>query len=218
MIVAPSILSADFSNLQRDISKLGNSSCNYIHIDVMDGHFVPNISFGLPIIKSIRSYTDKVFDVHLMISCPSKYIKDFVFAGADIISIHREITEDIFSNLEKIKQNKVKAGIVYNPDTDLADIEEYFPHVDQIILMSVFPGFAGQKFIPNALKRGKEVSKKINNFFSKTGKKIDLEIDGGVDDNNIKQIKESGFNIAVAGSYIFKNSDFEAQILKLLNG
>lgn len=183
----------------------------------MDGHFVQNITFGGIVVKSIRSYSKKIFDVHLMISSPSKYVDSFIDAGADIISIHREIKEGIIPTLEKIRSQNIKAGIVYNPDTDIKDIEDYFPHIDQVILMSVFPGFAGQKFIPETLTRGKQVRQKIDTFFEKTAKKIDLEIDGGVNDQNIKQIKEAGFNIAVAGSYVFKNKDIEEPISKLIN-
>lgn len=218
MIISPSILSADFSNLQKEVSNLENSSCQYIHIDVMDGHFVQNITFGAVVVNSIRPHSKKTFDVHLMISSPSKYVGSFIDAGADIISIHREVKEDIIPTLQEIRSQNIKAGIVYNPDTDIEDIEKYFPYIDQIILMSVFPGFAGQKFILETLNRGKQVRQKINNFFSKTGKKIDLEIDGGVNDQNIKQIKEAGFNIAVAGSYVFNNKDIEKPILKLING
>lgn len=218
MIISPSILSADFSNLQKDIIKLEKSSCPYIHVDVMDGHFVSNISFGPLIIKSIRPYSDKIFDVHLMISQPSKYVNAFIDAGADIISIHTEIGENTISILQEITAKKIKSGIVYNPDTNIEGIEKYFPYVDQIILMSVFPGFAGQKFIPETLDRGKKVFEKIQDFSNKTGKKIDLEIDGGVGEDNIAEIKKAGFNIAVAGSYIFKNSNFETQIQKLVNG
>ena len=210
-IISPSILSADFSNLKSEIIGLENSSCEYIHVDIMDGHFVPNISFGQDIVKSIRPYSQKTFDVHLMISHPEKYIKNFVDAGSDIILIHREINGNIIEILKEIRNYNKKCGIVYNPDTNISDIENYFPYIDQILLMSVFPGFGGQKFIENTLERGYEVRKKI----SQSNLDIDLEIDGGVNGDNINVIKEAGFNIIVAGSYIFNSQDIEAKIQTL---
>ena len=212
--VSPSILSCDFSNFQNELEKIEKTSCEYIHIDVMDGHFVNNITFGYELISSLRKHSSKVFDVHLMMMHPEKYLKRFVESGSDIITIHSEIETNVIEVLKNIRSLGVKASIAFNPNTSINNIEKYFPYVDQILLMSVFPGFAGQSFISNTLKRGKEVKDKIKNSLFQ---KIDLQIDGGVNNTNAKVIRESGFNILVSGSFILKSNDLENAINQLRN-
>lgn len=206
--ISPSILSCDFANLGVDIKRLDKSSAEYIHIDVMDGHFVPNLTFGPPVIKALRSYTEKIFDVHLMISNPQKFLDDYIESGADILMVHHQIKADKIDILKYIRSKNIKSGIVFNPDISIEKIEDYFPYVDQILLMSVFPGFGGQKFIEASLERGAIVSEKIK----KSGYDIDLEIDGGVNLENVGKIKEAGFNVLVSGSTIFKSVDIETVI------
>ncbi len=209
--IAPSVLSSDFSKLGLELKDLDQTSCEYIHLDVMDGHFVPNLTFGPPIIKAIRPYSNKVFDVHLMMSEPEKYLIAFKEAGADILGIHREIKANVFSLLQQIRNLGMRASITYNPDTSIDDIEDFFPYVDQILIMSVFPGFGGQKFIETSLDRGRMIREKID----RAKVSIDLEIDGGVNLKNISEIKKAGFNVIVSGSTIFEAKDREAIITQL---
>ncbi len=204
--ISVSILSADFMNLESAIESINASDIEYIHLDVMDGHFVPNLTFGYELISNIKKKTSKKLDTHLMISNPEKYIDHYIDSGSNILSIHQEISSDVIPILEKIRANKVMPGLVFNPDTPIDNIEKYFPYVDQILLMSVFPGFAGQKFIPETLERGKQVRDKIN--ASKYS--IDLEIDGGVSEKNIEEIRKAGFNIFVSGSYLFRGNNLSA--------
>ncbi len=211
--VSISLLSANFLNLEKDLDLINKSPIDYIHLDVMDGHFVPNLTFGYEIIQAIRKKTNKVLDTHLMISNPEKYVEKYIESGSDIISIHSEIQYDVIELLKKIKKLKAKPCLVFNPDTSIENIEKYFPYVEQILLMSVHPGFSGQKFIQKTLSRGKEVFEKIK----KSNYKIDLQIDGGVSDNNIKEIKEAGFNIFVSGSYLFKENNLARNLAKLLD-
>ena len=215
--IAPSLLSCDFSRLKEAVLELEKSSAEYVHLDVMDGHFVPNITFGASVIAAIRPFSKKIFDTHLMIENPSLFLEDFVKAGSDIISIHSEIEEDVVFLLKKIRRLGKKAGLVFNPETSLEGEENYFPFLDQILLMSVHPGFGGQKFIPSVLERGRFVSEKIKTYCKASNKTIDLEIDGGINDENIVAVKESGFDVAVAGSFLYNQPNLEKGVLKLRN-
>lgn len=201
-ILSPSILSADFGNLARDIHTIDEAGAEYIHIDVMDGIFVPSISFGMPIIKSIRPLTDKVFDLHLMIEEPIRYVDEFVSLGADIITVHVEACKDTAATLKRIKELGVKAGITLNPDTPLSDVREFLPLVDMLLIMSVVPGFGGQKFIEASLDKLREAVI----LRDELGLNYDIEVDGGVNFNNIRDIHEAGANIIVAGSTVFKGN------------
>lgn len=201
-ILSPSILSADFGNLARDIHTIDEAGAEYIHIDVMDGVFVPTISFGMPIIKSIRPLTDKIFDLHLMIEEPIRYADEFTSLGADIITVHVEACKDTAATLKRIKELGVKAGITLNPDTPLSDVREYLPLADMLLIMSVVPGFGGQKFIEASLDKLREAVI----LRDELGLNYDIEVDGGVNFDNIRDIHEAGANIIVAGSTVFKGN------------
>lgn len=201
-ILSPSILSADFGNLARDIHTIDEAGAEYIHIDVMDGVFVPTISFGMPIIKSIRPLTDKIFDLHLMIEEPIRYVDEFTALGADIITVHVEACKDTAATLKRIKALGVKAGITLNPDTPLSDVREFLPLADMLLIMSVVPGFGGQKFIEASLDKLREAVI----LRDELGLNYDIEIDGGVNFDNIRDIHEAGANIIVAGSTVFKGN------------
>ncbi|MBN8215386.1 MAG: ribulose-phosphate 3-epimerase [Spirochaetes bacterium] len=208
---APSILSSDFSRFGEEIARLDRSSCDYIHVDVMDGHFVPNLTFGAPVVKAMRPFAKKVFDVHLMMDQPEKYLADFREAGADIIGIHREIRADLKDVLARIRALGARASLTFNPDTPVDGIEEFLPLVDQVLLMSVHPGFGGQSFIPAALDKGYRVRQAIR----KGGHPVDLEIDGGINAETARLAREAGFNVLVAGSWLYKHPDFEAGLASL---
>ncbi|MGL6186795.1 MAG: ribulose-phosphate 3-epimerase [Clostridium chrysemydis] len=198
--IAPSILSADFSKLGEEIELLHRSDCEFIHIDVMDGMFVPNITLGAPIVKALRGKTDKVFDVHLMVENPSRFIDDFVDAGADIITIHYEAEKHIDRAISYIKSKGVKAAIALNPGTPVCLIKDLIKKLDMVLIMSVNPGFGGQSFIDYSLDKVKEVDALRKEF----NKDLIIQIDGGVGLDNIKTVREAGVDVAVAGSAVYK--------------
>ncbi len=210
--IAPSILSADFSKMGEEVASLEQCGADLIHCDVMDGVFVNNITFGIKMVEDIRKKTTLPLDCHLMIVHPEKYVERFAKAGADIITVHYEACQDNLKEvLELIKRTGVKCGAVINPDTPVEKIKEVIPLCDMVLLMSVFPGFGGQKFIPEVLGKLREVSALIK----ACGKEIDLEIDGGVNAENIEEIKAAGANVVVAGSAVFKAADRAAMIASL---
>tara|TARA_X000000950_G_C13838284_1_gene629071 strand:+ start:382 stop:1038 length:657 start_codon:yes stop_codon:yes gene_type:complete len=206
--IAPSILSANFSKLGEEIKLLDESSCDYIHIDIMDGHFVPNITFGPDLVKSLRSLTKKKFDVHLMMNPVSNFIDSFSNAGADIITIHEEISEDVLFCLKQIKKSGIKAGISIKPCTPSKKISKFLNFVDLVLVMTVEPGFGGQKFLYSQLKKIKEVKELIGK------RKIDIEVDGGINIENAKETIKAGANILVSGSTIFKEKNYQKKILE----
>ena len=200
--IAPSILSADFGQLGSEIKRLEEAGADMIHIDVMDGHFVPNLTVGPPVINTLRKYTKLPFDVHLMISPVHKYIKDYAEAGANIITIHPEATDNLQESIKHIKNFGKKVGISLNPNTQIDIIEKLLVEINLVLIMSVHPGFAGQKFIPNVLDKIKEL-KKIKD---KKNLNFDIEVDGGINFDNSKLVIEAGANILVSGTTIFKNN------------
>ena len=209
MIVAPSILSADFGNLKDSIAKV--KSAKWLHVDVMDGHFVPNISIGPVVIKGLRQYTDQVFDTHLMITDPKKYAEVFVKAGSDRITFHIETEEDPYGLIEYLRELDVKVGVSIKPNTDISKIRELIPLIDQVLVMSVEPGFGGQAFMPNALDKIRDISE----FRKLWNPELLIVVDGGINQDTGKQCIEAGADVLVAGSYVFNSEDPEERINSL---
>ncbi len=214
IIVAPSMLSSDFANLQNEIDKLNSTSCEWIHFDVMDGHFVKNLTFGAPIIKALRNKSSKIFDVHLMMDYPMDYLDDFVDCGSDYISIHYESIGvkqlGVSYCLETIRSKGVKAGLVIQPDTDIAQIISYLPYCDLVLIMSVYAGFGGQSFIKDSLHKIALLKDLIKDFENKPL----ISVDGGINDKTISDVRLAGANCVVSGSYIF-NGDYNERIESL---
>ena len=195
--ISPSILSADFSQLGNEIKRLEEAGADLIHVDVMDGHFVPNLTFGPSVISSIRNKTKKCFDTHLMISNPDEYIEQYKNAGSDIITVHKEVCGHLDKTLSSIKNTGCKAGVSINPGTDISGLEYVLDKIDLILVMSVNPGFGGQKFINSSIQKIKKIKELVQNF------NIDIEVDGGIDDKTATLVKNAGANILVSGSFIF---------------
>ncbi len=205
--LSPSILSSDFGRLGEDIRVVDEAGAEYIHIDVMDGMFVPSITIGMPVVKSIRKYTDKVLDVHLMIEDPDRYIVEFAEAGADIITVHAEACKHLDRTVELIKAQSVMAAVALNPATSLDTIEYILPKLDMVLIMSVNPGFGGQKFIPYSLDK----IRNLKSIIDERGLNVDIEVDGGVNLMNVSDVIDAGANIIVAGSAVF-NGDAAANV------
>ncbi len=201
--ISPSILSADFSQLGKEIKKLENAGADMIHVDVMDGHFVPNLTIGPPVIKALKKNSQLPFDVHLMIAPVHKYIESYASAGADIITIHPEATNDLLESINKIREFKKKVGVSLNPETKIEIIKEHLDQIDLILIMSVNPGFGGQKFMPEVLNK----VKKLDEIRKNLKLNFVIEIDGGIDFENSKLAIESGVDILVSGTTIFKNNN-----------
>ena len=213
--VSPSILASNFSSLGEEVQSITKAGADYIHVDVMDGHFVPNLTIGPDVVKSIRDKSDIPFDVHLMIDPVQPYIEGFINAGADIISIHPEANDDTDACLKKIKSHNVKAGLAINPDTNWEVVKPYMDVLDLILVMSVHPGFGGQKFISSALDKLETLRKEID----QSGRDIELEIDGGINFENIQSVINAGANVIVAGTTTFKGGQSEyANNIKKLRG
>jgi ribulose-phosphate 3-epimerase len=210
-IIAPSILSADFSRLGEEIAAIEKGGADWVHVDVMDGHFVPNITIGVPVVASIRKITKLPLDVHLMIQNPDKYIEKFAKAGANIITVHVETSPDLHRSVQFIKNQDCKAGVSLNPATSLATLDHILAEVDMILIMTVNPGFGGQEFIPSVLPKIKRLREKI----SEKGIGVDIEVDGGVNINTISKVAQAGGNIFVAGNAIFTTPNYGKTISEL---
>lgn len=211
LVIAPSILAADFANLEREVKMLNESQADWIHVDIMDGEFVPNISFGIPVTEAIKRHAKKPLDVHLMIVHPERYVEAFQKAGAGIISVHIEACNHLHRNIQQIKALGCKAGVAINPHTSVSALENTIADIDLICMMSVNPGFGGQKFIENTYQKVKQLKELIR----KTGSKALIEIDGGVNLTNAKPLKEAGADVLVAGNFVFSANDPQSVISEL---
>ena len=216
LILSPSILSADFSVLGEEIKTVTDTGAKYIHIDVMDGAFVKSISYGMPVIKSIRKCTDAVFDVHLMVNEPIRYIDDFAESGADIITVHQEACSDLEATIAAIRKAGKRVGISINPDTKVSVLENVVQLCDMVLIMSVFPGFGGQSFIPHSLDKIRETKEMLK---KKGLDNVDIEVDGGIYLDNVREVLDAGANVIVAGSSVFKGDAAEnvKRFLKIFN-
>ncbi|KHD44980.1 ribulose-phosphate 3-epimerase [Streptococcus hongkongensis] len=209
--IAPSILAADYANFAKELKRIEETDAEYVHIDIMDGQFVPNISFGSDVVASLRKHSKLVFDCHLMVVNPERYVDAYAQAGADIMTIHTESTQHIHGALQKIKAAGMKAGVVINPGTPVEALEPVLALVDQVLIMTVNPGFGGQAFISDCLRKVTAVAK----MRQEKGLHFDIEVDGGVDNKTIAACKEAGANVFVAGSYLFKANDLVSQVQTL---
>lgn len=211
MKLAPSILSADFSNLLKDVKTVEQAGCEYLHIDVMDGHFVPNITIGPVVVNSLKGKTDMIFDVHLMIENPGNYIEAFAKAGADIITIHEEAATHLHRVIQMIKAQGVKAGVSLNPATSLSVLEYVLEDLDMVLIMSVNPGFGGQKYIPAMTEK----VRRLREMIDQKGLSVDIQVDGGINPDNVGEIVKAGAEIIVAGSAIFNTGDVQQAVRDL---